>query len=106
LAHNGFDAILYDQPDKITDVGFFPPLVAPRALFIGLGLLAVLLLVTLQWRHRLDAWTPIPEVDKQLLLTATAAAATTTNASASRARAGSSFSARSHGSATNRSAIV
>ena len=61
LAHQGSDPILYDQPDKISDLGFILPTVAPLTLVSGLLVLAFVLLFLLKWRHRLDGWTPIPD---------------------------------------------
>lgn len=61
LAREGSDPILYDQMDKITDVGFIPPSIFPMSLMICLGGLIVFLLLTLQFRRRLEGWTPIPD---------------------------------------------
>jgi len=58
LAHLGSDPIVYDAPDRISDLGFIPPTVPPFALLVGLGALVVMLLVNIQWRTRLDGWTP------------------------------------------------
>ena len=63
LAQAGFDPIHYDVPDKITDLGFIPPKVAPRGLFAGFVVLAVTLIAIMRLRHRLQGWTPIPEID-------------------------------------------
>lgn len=63
LAHDGSDPVLYDQPDKISDVGFIPPRVFPPSLMIGLGVLISFLFLTLQLRRRLGGWTPIPDID-------------------------------------------
>ncbi|KAI2489279.1 Beta-glucan synthesis-associated protein (SKN1) [Fragilaria crotonensis] len=65
LSHQGFDPILYDQPDKISDLGFIPPTVHPMTLVAGLFGLGFVMLVMLQWRHRLDGWTPIPDGPKE-----------------------------------------
>jgi hypothetical protein len=61
LAHNGFNAIEYDLPDKITDLGFYAPAVSPLALIVGFGILACIFLVTMNWRERLDGYKPIPD---------------------------------------------
>jgi len=61
LTHEGVDPILYDLPDKLTDVGFVAPRVAPRFLAIACFLLGAFLFVALQLRHRFDGWTPIPD---------------------------------------------
>lgn len=65
LSREGSDPILYDVPDKLSDVGFIPPSVAPRGLFIGFAVLMVLFLVSLRWKSHMDeGWTPIPDVDE------------------------------------------
>ena len=65
LAPDGFDPIVYDVPDKLSDVGFIPPSVAPRGLFFGFAVLLLLFLVNLQWRSRMDeGWTPIPDIEE------------------------------------------
>ena len=61
LASSAFDEIVYDPADKITDVGFVPPRVAPMVLFGGLGIMAVLILLAMQCRHRLAGWEPVPD---------------------------------------------
>lgn len=61
LAHNGFNPIEYDLPDKITDLGFHAPAVAPLALIVGFGILFLIFLVTMLWRERLDGYKPIPD---------------------------------------------
>ena len=63
LAHQGRDPILYDEPDRITDVGFIPPSVAPVVLLGGLGALLVLIVVSARFRRKFDGWTPLPNVD-------------------------------------------
>lgn len=68
LSHRGFDPILYDQPDKISDLGFIPPTVAPMTLVVGLCALAFSMAILLQWRHRFDGWTPIPDGPKETRL--------------------------------------
>ena len=50
------------MPDKISDIGFRPPAVAPIALVLGFGLLAALMMVALKWRNHFDGWRPIPDV--------------------------------------------
>jgi len=73
LAHQGSDPILYDQPDRITDVGFVPPRVAPLFLLLGGGILVLLLVSALMSRHRLEGWTPIPDVmEKEMMLQSSA----------------------------------
>ena len=63
LAREGRDPVLYDLPETISDVGFFPPKVVPRFLLVGFGVLVLLLLIALQWKHHLQGWTPIPDAD-------------------------------------------
>jgi len=63
LARQGSDNILYDQPDKIADVGFIPPQVAPRFLFMMLLVLLTCLFLASQMRHRIEGWTPVPEAE-------------------------------------------
>jgi len=66
LAHDGFDPIEYDLPDKMTDIGFRPPGVLPLALLVGLGVLLVSLFVTLQCRERFDRYSLIPEAEMKV----------------------------------------
>jgi hypothetical protein len=61
LSHQGYDPIQYDQPDKFTDIGFIPPTVVPVALVASLGALFLMMAAALQWRHRFDGWSPIPD---------------------------------------------
>lgn len=61
LTHLGFDNQKYDQPDKISDLGFSPPRVAPMFLIVAICALGFFMLIVLQWRHRFDGWTPIPD---------------------------------------------
>jgi beta-glucanase (GH16 family) len=63
LAHQGNDPIVYDKPDKITDVGFIPPKMVSNFLWIGLGVLVFLFLIAVQMKHRMEGWTPIPDAD-------------------------------------------
>jgi len=72
LASEGNDPILYDQPDKITDVGFIPPGVAPKFLFVVLAGMAVVLFLVSQLRHRIEGWSPIPDSDVKLAMNGTA----------------------------------
>jgi len=64
LASDGFDDILWDQPDRISDVGFIPPQMIPNGLLFGFTIIAIVFLITLQWRTRMAGWTPIPDVDR------------------------------------------
>jgi beta-glucan synthesis-associated protein KRE6 len=71
LAHRGMDPIIYDAPDRISDLGFILPGVAPFALLAGMGVLGVMLLINIQWRSRLDKWKPLragyEEIDDEKL---------------------------------------
>lgn len=63
LANRGFDDILWDAPDKITDVGFEPPLAyTSRFLIVALALLISLFVISIRWKKRMEQWTPIPDV--------------------------------------------
>lgn len=66
LAHNGFDPIDYDEPDRMSDIGFDPPGVVPLALLVGLGVLVLSLFVTVRLRERVDGYKIIPEVDMKV----------------------------------------
>lgn len=69
LAPHSFDTIIWDEPDKLSDVGFVPPHLVSLGLIIGIGLVTAILLITMRWRKQLEAgWTAIPEVDGKLLL--------------------------------------
>ena len=59
MASKGSDPILYDQPDKITDIGFIPPCVKPWGLVIGFCALVFMLLSACCFQDRMDGWTPI-----------------------------------------------
>jgi beta-glucanase (GH16 family) len=63
LAHEGSDPIFYDEPDRIADVGFAPPKITPSFLFIGLGVLVFLFLMSVHWKHRMEGWKPVPDAD-------------------------------------------
>lgn len=67
MARTGEDPIPYDQPDKIRDVGFVPPLLGPSFLIGALVGLSMLLVAVTQCRHRLDRWMPIPEEQRKLI---------------------------------------
>ena len=62
LAAAGFDPIEWDPPDKISDVGFIPPEMFPQVLVGGLIIIAVILLISVFYRRRMQGWTPIPDV--------------------------------------------
>jgi hypothetical protein len=68
LSHAGRDPIPWDDPDKISDVGFVPPRIAPPQLLVGL-LLVIALLFLAAWpcRRQLDGWTPLPDIDEKHL---------------------------------------
>lgn len=61
LANVGRDPVLYDQPDRITDMGFQPPSLAPKFLFVALVVLVAAFLLVLQLRSRFDSYSPIPD---------------------------------------------
>jgi hypothetical protein len=65
LAADGYDPIVWDEPDKISDVGFIPPQFIPHGLLFGLVFLVTVFLITLQWKARMVGWTPIPDVDSK-----------------------------------------
>ena len=67
MASDGYDDIVWDEPDKISDVGFIPPQFIPNGLLVGLVAIVIVFLITLQWRTRMEGWTPIPDVDRKLL---------------------------------------
>jgi beta-glucan synthesis-associated protein KRE6 len=70
LANSAFDDIMYDVADKITDVGFIPPLIAPLTLFGSLGVMLVFLVIGMRCRHRLAIWEPIPDISEEYLAAA------------------------------------
>jgi len=63
LASEGYDAIAWDAPDKLSDVGFVPPHFVSSGLIIGLTSGILILIVAAKWRKQLEGWTRIPEVD-------------------------------------------
>jgi hypothetical protein len=44
------------------DVGFVPPKFLPNGLLIGLLSLVIMFWVTMQWKKRMEGWSPIPDV--------------------------------------------
>ncbi|CAB9503152.1 Beta-glucan synthesis-associated protein [Seminavis robusta] len=67
LAHRGRDPILYDSPDRITDVGFELPFVqAARFLVFALAFLGVCLFLNVRCKKKIEGWEPIPDMNKQL----------------------------------------
>jgi hypothetical protein len=63
LAHDGSDPIVWDEADKIADIGFVPPLVAPRFLIGILVCLGFLVATASLYRHRLDGWIQLSASD-------------------------------------------
>ncbi|KAL3944530.1 MAG: hypothetical protein SGBAC_001398 [Bacillariaceae sp.] len=63
LASDSYNAIEWDVPDSIADLGFIPPSMFPTSLLLGLILIVVAFLAAMQLRTKLNGWTPIPEVD-------------------------------------------
>lgn len=67
LAHDGYDDIVWDPPEQITDVGFEPPMAnTSKFLMIALGLLVAGFIVVVRWKKFMEGWTPIPDDDKSL----------------------------------------
>lgn len=63
LSAVGTDPILYDIPDKITDVGFEPPKAVPVHLFIGFIASLVIMVVAVKIKKARDeGWMSIPDV--------------------------------------------
>jgi hypothetical protein len=65
LAAEGFNDIPWDEPDRISDVGFIPPQFPPNGLFYGLVLIVVAFFITMQWKNRMEGWSPIPDVNSK-----------------------------------------
>jgi beta-glucanase (GH16 family) len=63
LAHEGSNSIVYDEPDRISDLGFVPPEITPSFLFITLGVLVFFFLMSVHWKRRVEGWKPIPDAD-------------------------------------------
>jgi beta-glucan synthesis-associated protein KRE6 len=70
LANVAFDAIEYDVADRIADVGFIPPRVAPFTLWGSLFFMSALLLIGMACRRRLAIWEPVPDVGEEYLAAA------------------------------------
>ena len=62
LAPVGYDDIVWDEPDKLSDVGFVAPSFVATGLIVVLSVLALALVVTMRWRKQLEGWKPIPDV--------------------------------------------
>jgi hypothetical protein len=67
LAADGYNEIAWDEPDKISDVGFFPPQLLPNGLLFGLIAIVAVFLITMQRRTHMEGWTPIPDVDSKFV---------------------------------------
>jgi hypothetical protein len=67
LTADGYNDILWDEPDKISDVGFIPPQLIPNGLLFGLIAIAAVFLITMQRRTHMEGWTPIPDVDSKFV---------------------------------------
>ena len=73
LSSDGYDDTLWDQPDKITDVGFVPPRLLPHGLLLGMILMFVLFIVAVQIRtqyHRRTitrGFTSLGEADQKFI---------------------------------------
>ena len=52
LASEGYDTIVWDAPDKLSDVGFFPPYFLSNGLVIGLSAVILMLFVAAKWRKQ------------------------------------------------------
>jgi beta-glucanase (GH16 family) len=61
LSHDGWNPVAYDEPDRITDVGFVPPRIAPKTLMGGLVCLLLLLLVMVVHRRRARYYSSLPD---------------------------------------------
>lgn len=64
LAHDGYDDIVWDQPDRLSDVGFVRPHLVANGLIIGLAMVTVALAVAMRLRKQMDGYTPILDVNK------------------------------------------
>jgi len=68
LAAEGYNAIDWDPPDKLSDVGFAPPKFCLNGLVFGLSVVTLVMLVAATWRRQLlEGWTPIPDVEAKHL---------------------------------------
>lgn len=63
LSSFGSDPIVWDEPDKLTDVGFVPPYFVSKPLLIGLTAVLLSILIAAKLRRHLEGWTPIPDVE-------------------------------------------
>ena len=70
LANAAYDDIEYDVADRIADVGFIPPRVAPLTLWGSLGAMVTLLFIGMLYRRRLAIWEPVPDVSEEYLAAA------------------------------------
>ena len=70
LAYIAYDDIEYDVADRIADVGFIPPRIAPLTLWGSLTGLVTLLFIGMLYRRRLAIWEPVPDVSEEYLAAA------------------------------------
>jgi len=56
--------MVWDVPDSIVDLGLHPPIVIPRALFMGLLMLGGMLLYAVIAKRQDGEWSPLPDVRK------------------------------------------
>ena len=69
LASMGYDEIIWDTSDKLSDVGFDPPKFVWNGLIVGLTIVIVSFFVAAKWKRQLlEGWTPIPDVEAKHLL--------------------------------------
>lgn len=64
LSHDGYDDIRWDEPDKLSDVGFVPPHFVANGLIIGLAIVTVALVIAMRLKKQFDGYTPISDVMK------------------------------------------
>lgn len=62
MSQDGYDPILYDVVEKITDVGFVLPKPNTALVFVFVGI-ALLLLIVIRNQKVVQTWQPVPDVD-------------------------------------------
>jgi beta-glucan synthesis-associated protein KRE6 len=63
LSHDGYDPILYDVAEKISDVGFVAPAGIPKFLVMVLGGLIIVFIYVITNSRRVSNWEPIPDIN-------------------------------------------
>ena len=62
LVPNGYDPIMYEIPESLSDLEFTGPYIYNSSLWIGLCVLGILGVLAPTLKRRMDGWTPISDL--------------------------------------------